>query len=84
MIKPLILKVTTSIVSHGHRLFNVGHGVQMGQDIILKTTTFVTMNLSWNTLDIESFVNQDLHDGKFLLVVSNEGLTEPSKGTSQH
>ena len=72
------------IVSCGCRLFDIVQGVQMGMYVILKTAVFVTMNSSWNAIDIEPFVNQDLSDSKCLLVVSHESLTKCGKSISQH
>ena len=43
-----------------------------------------TMNVSWNPIDVEPFVDQDLCNGKCFLLGSNEGLTEFGEGVSQH
>ena len=84
MIKSLTLRATTKTVGHGHRLPDVVHGVQIGKDVILETVTFVTMNMSWNTTEVEPFVNQDLCAVKYLLVVCNEDLSELGKSISQY
>ena len=41
---------------HGHRLLDVIHGVQMRDDIILKTSTLITLHVSWNPIDIKPLV----------------------------
>ena len=72
------------VVRQGNRLFEVKHRVQMGDDVILKTSALITMNVGWNPIGIKPFVDYKLCDGKCLLVGDNEGLTELGEGSSQH
>ena len=52
--------------------------------IILKTVTLEAMYSSWNSIDIELFVSQDLNDGKYPLIVGDEGLTKFGSGIGQY
>ena len=72
------------IVRHGHRLLDVIHGVQFIYNGIFKTSALITVNVGQNTIDIEAPVNENLGNGKCLLVVSDEGLTELGEGISQY
>ena len=82
MIEPFTNRIPMWIVRHGHRLLDVIHGVQMGDDIIFKASALVTVIADWNPIDTKQFADYDLSDGKCLLVVGNKDLTEFSKGIS--
>ena len=49
--------ISTWIVRHGHRLLDVIHGVQFGNNCIFKTSALITVNVGWNPIDIKPFVN---------------------------
>ena len=57
MIKSLTDGISMQIVRHGHRLLDVIPGVQFGYNCIFKTLAFITVNASWNPIDIKPFVN---------------------------
>ena len=84
MIKSLTDGISTQIVRRGHRLLNVIHGVQLRNYGIFKTSALVTVNKGRDAIYIEPFLYQYLGNGKCLLVVSNEGLTELGEGISQY
>ena len=48
------------IVWRGHRLLNVIHRVQLGNNVILKTLPLVTVNMGWNAIHIEPFSTNTL------------------------
>ena len=54
MIKSFTYRIPKQVVRHGHRLLD---GVQMGDDVILKTSALITMNGGQNPIDIKPFVN---------------------------
>ena len=83
-IEPFTNRIPAWIVRHGHRLLDVIHGVQMGDDVIFKTSALVTVNVGWNPIDVKPFVDWDLSDGKCLLVVGKKGLTEFGESISQY
>ena len=72
------------IVWRGHRLLDVMHGVQLRNYGIFKTSALVTVNMGPDAIHIEPFFYQYLGNGKCLLVVSDEGLTELGEGISQY
>ena len=84
MIKSFADEISTWIVWHGHRLLDVIHGVQLRNYGIFKTSALVAVNMGRDAIHIELFLYQYLGNGKCLLVVSNEGLTEPGEGISQY
>ena len=84
MIKLFTDGISMQIVWCGHRLLDVIYGVQLGNYGILKTLALVTVNMGRDAKHIEPFFHQYLGDGKCLLVVSNEGLTELGEGISQY
>ena len=84
MIKPFTDGISTQIVRCGQRLLDVIHGVLLGNYGILKTLALVTVNMGRHAIHIELFFHYYLGNGKCLLVVSDEGLTELGEGISQY
>ena len=76
MIKSFADGISTRIVWRGCRLLYVIHGVQLRNYDIFKTSALVAVNMGRDAIHIEPFLYQYLGNGKCLLVVSNEGLTE--------
>ena len=72
------------IVWCGCRLLDVIHGVQLGNYGIFKTLALITVNVGQDAIHIEPFFYYDLGDGKCLLVVCKEGLTELGEDISQY
>ena len=69
MCESLTLRIPTRIVRHGYRLIYVVHGVQMQQNLILKTATVIPVNLRQNSIDVKLFVDQDPSDGSGFLLM---------------
>ena len=84
MIKCFADGISMQIVWCGHRLLYVIHGVQLRNYVIFKTSALVAVNTGRDVIHIEPFLYQYLGNGKCLLVVSNEGLTELGEGISQY
>ena len=57
MTKSFAYKIPTWVVRHGHRLLDVIDGVRMGDDVILKTSAFITVGMGGNPIDIKAFVD---------------------------
>ena len=57
MIESFTDGISMQIVWHGHRLFDVLHGVQLGYYGIFKTSALTTVNAGWDTIYIEPFLN---------------------------
>ena len=57
MIEPFTNRISTQILRCGHRLLDIIHGVQMGDDVILKTSALVTVNVGQNSRDVKPFVD---------------------------
>ena len=83
MVEPLTVGISTWVVWCGCRLFISIHGVQMLQNSILKRSAFVTMNSSWNSVDLETLVHYYFCHGKGLLIWCYKCLAEFGKGISQ-
>ena len=45
------------IARHGHRMLDVTHGVQIRDDVILKVSALINVNMGQNPIDVKSFVN---------------------------
>ena len=48
------------IIWHGHRLLDVIHGVQLGNDGIFKTLALIAVNVGWDAIHIEPFLTNVL------------------------
>ena len=57
------------------------HGVQLGQNVILKATTFINMHLNRYAIDVKPLVHQHFCDGKCLLNRCYKGLTNFEKAS---
>ena len=84
MIESFADRISTWIVWCGCRLLYVIHGVQLCNYGIFKTSALVAVNTGQDAIHIEPFLYQYLGNGKCLLVVSNEGLTELGESISQY
>ena len=60
MIKPFINKIPTWIVRCGHRLLDVMHGVQIGDDVIFQALALVTVNVGQNPTDVNHLLTKIL------------------------
>ena len=72
------------MVRYGHRLLDAIHGVQFRYNCIFKASALIAVNAGQNLIDVEPFVDYSLDNGKCLLIVGNEGLTELGEGISQY